>query len=208
VSRLPASPTTLPDALDALVARLAEAWASSDVRPKIAADVAAHWDALIDQWVATKDLPLFVRRWGRGEARGQVIKHMTGRSLVPSDNTLANWVFIRSYAGEKPSIVDIRNLVKRREFPVALALKAAERPLAEFRGLRGGFENPNDLGWRVCHKHAVGIRQRGALRELPMAEIERHFRHFLSPSNMFLVPKAIAGLGELLHMCSIMKGRA
>jgi hypothetical protein len=121
---------------------------------------------------------------------------------------LANWVFVQAYTGARPNISDIKALVERRELPVALALKAHERPLAVFRGVRGGFENPNDLGWRVCHKHAVGIRQRGALADLPIGEIEQHFRHFLSPSNLFLVPKAIGGLGELVHMCTAMKGRA
>ncbi len=208
MSRLPASPAVLPQALEKLVAGLAEAWAASELRPRIPSDTAAHWDALIDAWIDTKDLPLFVRRWGRSEGRGQIIKHVSGRALVPSDNTLANWVFVRAYAAEKPSVEDIRDLVNRRELPVALALKADERPVAEFRGLRSGFENPNDLGWRVCHKHPVGIRQRGALAELPIAEIEQHFRYFLSPSNMFLVPKSLGGLGELLHMCAVMKGRA
>lgn len=47
-----------------------------------------------------------------------------------------------------------------------------------------------------------------ALADLAIVEIEQHFRHFLLPSNLFLVPKAIGGLGELLHMCTIMKGRA
>lgn len=53
--------------------------------------------------------------------------------------------------------------------------------------------------------HPVSLRRRGALANLPIGEIERHFRHFLSPSNLFLVPKAI---GELVHVCTTMKGRA
>ena len=207
MNTLPASPTVLPEALDGLVCRLAEAWAGSDLRPRLTADVSVHWDSLIEEWIAQTDLPLFVRRWGRAEARGQVITHVSGRKLVPSDNTLANWVFVQAYEGAMPSIGDIRSLVQQRALPVALALKAGERVLAEFRGLRGGFKNPNDLGWRVCHKQAVGIRQRGLLAELPIRELEQHFRHFLSPSNLFLVPKSLAGLGELLHMCTAMKGR-
>lgn len=208
MARLPASPTVLPEALEALLSRLAEAWASSNIRPRVPADVSAHWDTLIEEWLACHDLPLFVRRWGRTEARGQIIMHRSGRQLVPSDNTPANWIFVQAYAGVRPTLAEIKALVERREMPVALALKAHERPLAQFRAVRGGFENPNELGWRVCHKHPVGIRQRGALADLPIGEIEQHFRHFLSPSNLFLVPKAIGGLGELLHMCSIMKGRA
>lgn len=208
MSRLPVSPKVLPKAIDVLLLRLAEAWANSALRPKVPAEISAHWDALIEAWIACRDLPMFVRRWGRAEARGQIVRHVSGRELVPSDNTLANWVFVQAYAGVRLSIDDIRRLVKQRELPVALALKATERSLAEFRGLRGGFENPNDLGWRVCHKHPIGIRYRGALADLPIGEIEQHFRYFLSPSNMFLVPKAHGGLGELLHMSAIMKGRA
>lgn len=207
MNTLPASPAVLPEALDGLVCRLAEAWAASNLRPRLTADVSAHWDLLIEQWIAETDLPLFVRRWGRAEARGQVITHVSGRKLVPSDNTLANWVFIQAYEAARPSIGDIRGLVEQRALPVALALKAGERALAEFRGLRGDFKNPNDLGWRVCHKQAVGIRQRGLLAELPIRDLERHFRNFVSPSNLFLVPKALAGLGELLHMCTAMKDR-
>lgn len=208
MTRLPASPAVLPEAIEGLLSQLAEAWAGSDIRPRVSPEIAAHWDALIEQWLVCGDLPLFVRRWGRAEARGQIVPHASGRQLVPSDNTLANWVFVQAYAGIRLSIEDIRGLIKRRELPVALALKTSERPLAEFRGLRSGFENPNDLGWRVCHKHPVGIRTRGSLGSLPIDEIHRHFRHFLSPSNMFLVPKTLGGLGELLHMCAVMKGRA
>ena len=208
MTRLPASPAVLPEAIEGLLSQLADAWAGSDIRPRVSPEIAAHWDALIEQWLASKDLPLFVRRWGRGEARGQIVTHASGRMLVPSDNTLANWVFVQAYAGTRLSIEDIRGFVERRELPIALVLKATERPLAQFKGLRGGFENPNDLGWRVCHKHPVGIRQRGALAELPIAELEQHFRHFLAPSNMFLVPKTLGGLDELLHMCAVMKGRS
>jgi len=160
---------------------------------------------LIDEWASTKDLCLFVRKRGRDDARGQVIAHTTGRSLVPCDNTLAHWAFVAAFRGECPSIEDIRRSVDKRELPVAMALKAFELPLCEFRTLRNRIENLNKLGWRVCHRVSIGIRKPGSLSELPIEDLKLHFKRFLAPSNMFLVPKLFGGMGELPSMLEVMR---
>jgi hypothetical protein len=202
---LPQSPSPLPTALDSLLMQLASAWAGSEARPRISAEAVAHWETIIEQWIAARDLPLFVRRWGREEARGQIVKHSSGREVVPSDNSLAHWVFVSAFDNDRPTLADIRQLIERRELPVALALRASERVGCEFKGGKNLRASPRELGWRVCHKEPVGLRQPGRLAELPIGTLEAHFRRFLSPSNMFLVPKLLGGLGELPQMIAAMK---
>ena len=124
MTRLPTSPSVLPGAIDALLSQLADAWAGSEIRPKVPADISAHWDALIEECLASKDLPLFVRRWGRAEARGQIVQHISGRQLVPSDNTLANWVFVQAYAG-------MRRRRNSRNTTMLMLSRFHSRPLAK-----------------------------------------------------------------------------
>jgi len=202
---LPECPESLPDEVERSLGQLAEAWAKTEVRPRIHAATLAHWDRLLDEWALEHDLPLFIRKWGRDLARGQTVRHSTGRSLVPSDNTLAHWAFVRAYQGECPTIGDVRGYVARRELPVAMALKTSELPLADYRKLRGRSDNLNKLGWRVCHRVPVGMRKPGKLSALPIDDLMLHFKRFLAPSNMFLVPKLFGGMGGLPTMLEVMR---
>jgi hypothetical protein len=43
----------------------------------------------------------------------------------------------------------------------------------------------------------IGLGGRDPLKHRHLLDLKLHFRDFLSPSNMFLVPKALGGLGEL-----------
>ena len=52
------------------------------------------------------------------------------------------------------------------------------------------------LGYSLCHVTHVGLR-RGTLEERTETELIAHSLLFLSPVNMFLVPKEYASLGEL-----------
>jgi hypothetical protein len=56
--------------------------------------------------------------------------------------------------------------------------------------------NLNELGYSVCHITHVGLR-RVPLEERTEVELLAHSLLFLSPVNMFVVPKEYAGLGEL-----------
>jgi hypothetical protein len=41
------------------------------------------------------------------------------------------------------------------------------------------------------------MNSRLPVEEISITSLETHFRRFISPSNMFLVPKILGGLGEL-----------
>lgn len=55
----------------------------------------------------------------------------------------------------------------------------------------------NKQGWKVCHLDPVSDRKRYAVEEVAIATLEAEFMRFLSPRNVFLIPKAISGAGEL-----------
>lgn len=101
--------------------------------------------------------------------------------------------------GWKPSLSDIRGLMARDEIPVAMAFSRAERQAARYSCNRNAV-NLNTLGWKVCHIEPVGIKSAGGITELPIEAVLEHFRRYLSPGNMFLVPKVWSGLGEMPEM--------
>jgi hypothetical protein len=80
--------------------------------------------------------------------------------------------------------------------PVALVIKASEKAQARFRCTRQSTPGPNQMGWKVAHIEDVGLGYTDVLTTLSLSELQAHFVRFLSPSNMFLVPKAYAGIAE------------
>lgn len=204
---VPKCPDILPDEIEGLLHELATHWRDSSLRPRVDDRVLAHWDGLLEEWVNCADLPLFIRKSQRGAGRGWVLKHRTGRELVPTDNTPANWSLTLALQGKCPSLEDIRASIRNDAVPVAMAMTKAERDGARFKGTRAEFAELNALGWKVCHKVPVGLRQRGSITEIPLEVLSKHFLAFIAPSNMFLVPKVLSGLGELPHLTEVMRGQ-
>ncbi len=205
MSDLPQCPDLLPASLSDLLTALARGWAESPARPRLEKEVVEHWDNLIEAWSQDPNLPLLVRKMSAG--RGLLLRHHTGRHLVPTDNSPANWVFTMAYAGVTPGLAEIRDLITRDEIPVGMALRSQEREHARFTCTRLPRGNPNQMGWKICHKVSVGLRTRQNPVEIDIAVLQRHFRRFLSPSNLFLVPKNRSGLGELPELTRFMEGR-
>jgi len=138
-------------------------------------------------------MPLYIRKV-RGD-KGSVLTHTSGRSLVPVDNSPAQWACWLALSGEQPTLKEVRAWIEQDAIPVGLALSAAEGKKAKYRcGLAG--VPINGYGWKVCHIEPVGLG-RGDIRTLPLDALHDHFRRNLDPSNMFVVPKAWAGLGEM-----------
>ncbi len=192
---------------DRLLQRLADAWCNSSIRPRLDSEVLQTWDRLIEEWIEAQDIPLLIRKSESAAGRGWVIRHNTGRELVPTDNTPANWGLTLALAGTCPSLENVRGPVAENALPVAMALKKKEREGARFKGTRAAFADLNSLGWKVCHKAHVALRGQGSMTGYRIDVLQNHFRRFLAPSNMFLVPKRLAGLGELPHMVSAMRNR-
>lgn len=187
-------PDTLPEDLTELVAQFGKLWAVSPHRPKITPAVQKHWKQLLDEWVDNLELPLFVRKSSFN--RGTVIPHTTGREIVPCDNSPAHWAFVMAYIGECPSLKDIQSQLLSDSIPVMMIQSRVERPLAKYHCSLSRSFNVNEYGWKLAHIEPVGMRKRTAVAETPIDTIESHFRSLLSPSNMFVVPKAWGGIAE------------
>lgn len=198
MSKIPPCPVELPPELRAPLRQFADAWAHSSARPRLVPEVARQWDELISRWSEDDNLPLYVRKFSNN--RGSLLVHATGRALVPADNSPALWAYTLAYAGVRPNLAWVRAAVEEDRVPVAFALKTAERPGARFRRTLGQFSYLNQAGWKLAHIRGVGLNSSISLEITSLDVLKQHFRRFLSPSNMFLVPKAWAGLGELAEM--------
>ena len=129
--------------------------------------------------------------------RGHALVHVgTGRTLVPTDNSPAHWSMSLALCGTCPSLDEIREHLATNRIPVAMVIRAAEKLGAKYTCTRQSTRGPNDMGWKVAHVENVGIGYADAVTLLPWAVLTAHFVRFLSPSNMFLVPKEYAGVAE------------
>jgi hypothetical protein len=201
--RFPAAPTSLPSEMMQLVVHLAQAWANYSDRPKPRPNVLTHWDELIESWAEDTSLPLFVRKHENN--RGSVIAHSSGRQVVPTDNSPAQWAFALAVLGETPTLAEIRNLITADAVPVAMVFKRVERLTARFKCNLRRVINPNDAGWKVAHIEGVGLSTNFSLVNFSETQLLQHFQRLMAPRNMFVVPKKYAGLGELPEFCEEMR---
>lgn len=188
-------PDRLPQDIVALIEQFGRAWADSLLRPRPSAVALAQWSALIEAWVEDDGLPLFVRKHSAN--RGSVILHSSGRALVPCDNSPAQWAFVMAAAGECPTLHDIKSMFAEDAIPVAMIQRAAERASAKQRCTLSRQFSVNHHGWKLAHIQQIGLNERTAISELPMERLVSHFRALMSPSNMFVVPLAWAGMAEV-----------
>lgn len=191
--KLPEAPQLLPD-LDAPLRLFATAWAKSPLRPIPSAASAARWDAFARKWADDPSPPLLVRR-ARGN-RGTLVRHDSGRGLVPVDNSPATWAFASSLLGSPPPD-DLLHALRSGLIPVAMVLAQTERASASFQGCLRSSHNLNQAGWKVAHLDPVALPYARSLQSLPIDLLRSHHVRLLSPTNMFLIPKLLGGLAEL-----------
>ena len=53
------------------------------------------------------------------------------------------------------------------------------------------------LNWKLCHIQPVGFNTNTSIEDLDISEIKEHFRKYVNPNNMFVLPKEIGYLGEI-----------
>ena len=171
-------------------------WAADPARPVLTARIVRTWDRLLDAWIADESLPLLIRKFRHN--RGSMIRTAFGRTVVPTDNSPAQWAFAVAYQGECPKLSDVATLLRNGRIPIAMALSSgAEKNGAVYRGLRGRCPGTAEAGWKLAHITPVGLRGRGPLDGYGREALEQHFRLLMSPANMFVVPAAWAGLSEV-----------
>ena len=189
----------LPQKMTDLILLLAELWAQNPERPRPAQHVCQQWDSLVADWAADQSLPLYIRKVNNN--RGSVVIHASGRSLVPTDNSPAQWAFALAVLGGTPALEDIRKASVGDRIPVAMILKAAERAAAQYKCTLNSVVNPNSFGWKVAHIDGVGLGNRTNVSEVSVPTLQEHFRKFMNPRNMFVIPLKYAGLAELPEFC-------
>jgi hypothetical protein len=84
-----------------------------------------------------------------------------------------------------------------------MIMKSSERTHATYRCTRGGI-SLNELGWKVAHLDDVGLG-RGDPKDKAIDQVVAHFRRFLSPGNMFVVPLQWGGLAEVPEMIGVLR---
>jgi hypothetical protein len=197
-------PDTLPEELKVLLLNFADNWAKSPLRPQPSSDILEKWDMLIQEWIAYKDLPMLIRKPSAG--RGQIIHHESGRKIIPADNTPAHWVFIQALCDKCPTIQQIHQVIADKSIPIAMILSKEEKPRAHFTKTRKDSDDLNKYGWNLAHIQPIGLKCRGLLSDMAIETLEQHFKLFMSPSNMFVVPLSWKAIGEIPEMITAIQG--
>lgn len=179
-------PTIATQELNDLLLQLGRRWAMSPRRLRPDPKILDAWDEFLNAW-KNSEVPLLFRR---GYQRKIEIKHSTGRRIVFADNGPAHWAFNQALRGAVPSL----NEGFFKTIPLA------------FTGSSSNDKHTiNKDGWKLCHIDAVSDRRRYPIDKAPIDWIEKHFIRFLSPRNMFVIPKTISGAGELPTVISAIR---
>lgn len=180
---------------------LAVAWRDSPARPRVADEVLDHWDPLIEWWVTNPDLPLPSRSKAAGR-RGCVVT-VAGRDVVLVDNSPPQWIFARAVDGWTPSEDELADAIVN-EMPVAMILPVQERSVAKYTSTLGKVPSTSVLGLKL--HHIDGVATKKAPEKASIGELQDAARRLLTPRNMFVLPKAISGLGEVPVFIEVMAG--
>jgi len=200
---LPEAPSNVSTEFTHALSTLAELWGRSKLRPKIDSKIEYKWRNVIDEWIES-DIPLLIRK-NNGNDKGSVHTN-EGRKFIIVDNSPAQWAYALAFHGRVPELGEIRDWLVGEdnlpptveEIPIAMVLTANHRndPTRYQMRLLPEF-NLNKLGWKLAHIESIGIRMAGDIERIEVERLKTHFRLLMSPSNMFVIPKHLAGLAEV-----------
>ena len=167
-------------------------WRNSPHNPSINIEVLKKWDNLIEEWIKDETMPLIIRK--ETSKRGQAFNHPCGREIIVSDNTVAIWVFRNVLDGKVFTLSDIKELLQNKELPMVFMATTEIKEKAKYTKPLGCHSLPN---WKLCHIQPVGFNTNISIENLDISEIKEHFRRYVNPNNMFVLPKEIGYLGEI-----------
>lgn len=202
MKEIPPCPKDLPEDIAQIIRQLGKQWKLAAINPKINPETVRKWDNLVDAWLSTTDIPIIVRK--RVE-RGREKEHITtGRKIIISDNSPAQWVCHRVLLDDDvPTLDEIRDLLKNDKLPLSFAVKKAEKDAKYRRTL--GKDSINKYGWRLCHIEPVGLNTKKDISQIDIEILNEKFLNLMKPSNFFLLPKKWGGLGESKEFIEEMK---
>lgn len=190
---IPKCPDELPATISDLVRKLGTLWGNSDACPQIEDETKTAWDNLLNEWVADTSLPLLIRK--SSLVRGSEVVHATGRRIIPTDNSPAQWACNLALQRIIPTISEIRTAFVNDAIPISFAHKKEEKEQRKYHCTLGKYSINKD-GWKLCHINAVGLNARSSLSSINIQGLREAFFDLLSPSNYFLLPIKWGGLGE------------
>jgi hypothetical protein len=167
-------------------------WRNSPNNPQIDAEILKNWNNLIEEWIADKDMPLIIRK--ETSKRGQSFMHPSGREIIISDNTAAIWVYNNVLNRTEVTLSRIKDLLSQNELPMVFIKTKEIKDKAKYTEPLGKFAMPE---WKLCHIQPVGFNTNTSIEGLEISDIENHFRKYLNPNNMFVLPEEIGYLGEI-----------
>ncbi len=179
--------------------------ADSPVARGSSLDVAEQWEGLVAAWVEDPALPLLVRK---AALKGAAVPHAaSGRELLHVDNSPANWSLASALLGRRPTLHEVRAGLRAGAILIAMVKLNVVDERSTYRGLLRASMDPPNLNTprlKVCHVLPVGTSDRTAAK-MPLDTLKEDTRRLLNPSNMFVVPKAYAGLGEVPEFIMVFK---
>ena len=190
---IPVCPNVLPDGMDTLIHKLGSTWASSEACPRVTENVKYAWNKLLNDWIADDFLPLLIRK--SSLVGGSELRHASGRKIIPTDNSPAQWACGLALRGKVPTIAEIHDGFVKDKIPVSFAHKKNEREERRYHCTLGKH-GINKAGWKLCHVNPVGQKSRTPLEAVEIKRLKQAFFDLLSPSNYFLLPINWGGLGE------------
>jgi hypothetical protein len=120
------------------------------------------------------------------------------------DNSPAQWIFARAVVDEwRPTREALRAVLSERGMPVAQILTVVERASAEWITTLASVPNTGRLGWRLHHIVPVATGRR--MDRWSSEAVRDHARRLLDPTNMFVLPAGLAGLGEVPVFIEVMR---
>lgn len=177
-----------------MISEVGKKWKLSDSNPTHSSSTVSKWDELIKNWKDDSNMPLVVRK--QSELRGYEIEHETGRRIILTDNSFSQWIMFNLLQDKVFSLQEIKQMLLKDEIPFSFAIKKKDREKIKYKRTIGTF-SINKLGWKLCHIDSVGLKTSTPIDKVPKSTIENHFIKLASPSNMFLVPLEIGGIGEI-----------
>lgn len=190
---IPRCPDTLPSSISTLLRQLGQQWAKSDICPHISTETQVTWDSLLSVWQADNSLPLLIRK--SGLVRGSEITHSSGRRIVPTDNSPAQWVCSLAFSNIVPTVQQIHEYLRTDSTPMSFAHKKGENDQRRYH-CRLGKYSINKYGWQLCHVKNVGLNSRTPLENTSIENLKKAFTSLMSLTNCFVVPKVWGGMGD------------
>lgn len=173
------------------ISEIGKLWRQSPHNRLIPKEVLQNWDKLIKEWSEDISLPLIVRK--TTSKKGQVVSHPSGREIIIADNSPATWAYYNALQGKVFSISQIKQLFESDEIPVMFIATKSLKENAKYKKALGNMLS----GWKICHIQPVGFNDKRPIEELGIEEIKSHFKKYVNPNNMFILPKEIGYLGEI-----------